>query len=57
MDDIITKKEFIDRYKICKRTFENWKRIRGLPVIEISSHRKFLYKNDLTEWEQSIKNK
>lgn len=57
MDDIITKKEFINRYQICKRTFENWIRTRGLPVVEISTHKKFITNSDLVQWENEMKTK
>ncbi len=55
MEEIITKKEFIKRYKICKKTFDNWVRTRGIPVIEVSSHSKFIKTSDLTQWENEMK--
>jgi hypothetical protein len=57
MEEIITKKEFIDRYKICRRTFENWMQNRGLPVVEVSSHSKFIKNTDLVKWENEMKKK
>ncbi len=57
MEEIITKKQFIDRYKICRKTFNNWVRTRGLPIVEISSHRQFIKKEDLVQWENGMKKK
>ncbi len=57
MEEIITKKEFIERYKICRKTFNNWVRTRGLPVVEISSHRQFIKNTDLVQWENEMKKK
>ncbi len=57
MDEIITKKDFIDRYQICRKTFNNWVRTRGLPIVGISSHRTFIKKEDLVQWENEMKKK
>ena len=36
----------VDRTKI-----ENWRKYYGLPIIEISTHSKYIRINDLIEWE------
>ena len=55
MEDIITKKEFLKRYNISRKTFNNWIKTRELPVIEVSSHSKFIKRSDLVEWENRNK--
>jgi hypothetical protein len=35
-------------------TFDDWVRNRGLPVIEVTSHSKYVRKTDLIEWEEGL---
>ena len=45
-------------YDVDRVTIEVWRRNNGLPIIEISTHSKFVRESDLLEWENSmIKNK
>ena len=38
-------------YGIDRSTIENWIKFRGLPMIEISTHKKYIRKEDLIEFE------
>jgi hypothetical protein len=49
----LSKQEILKMYGIDRVTFEMWVRERGLPVIEVSSHSKYVRKSDLIEWENS----
>lgn len=58
MEERITKKELQKMYGVNRSTIENWIRERGLPIIQISSHKKYIRKSDLIEFENKmIKNK
>jgi len=57
-DKRISKKELMKLYDVDRVTIEVWRRNYGLPIIEISSHSKFVRESDLKKWEDSmIKNK
>lgn len=49
-DKRITKKALMQMYGVDRSTIESWKQ-RGLPLIEISSHKKYIRLKDLIEWE------
>jgi hypothetical protein len=53
LEERIPKKEILKIYGIDRMTFEMWVRERGLPVIEVSSHSKYVRKTDLLEWENN----
>ena len=53
-DERLTKKEILEMYGIDRNTFELWIKARGLPVIEVSSHSKYVRKSDLIDWEESL---
>jgi len=53
-DKRITKQELQKLYNVDRTTIESWKRLYGLPIIEISSHSKFVREKDLLEWENSM---
>ena len=38
-------------YGVDRSTIENWVKERGLPLIEISSHKKYIRMKDLIEFE------
>ncbi len=57
LEERIPKKEILKIYGIDRMTFEMWVRERGLPVIEVSSHSKYVRKSDLIEWENTLKEK
>lgn len=50
-DERITKKELMKMYGVDRSTIENWVKERGLPLIEISSHKKYIRMKDLLEFE------
>jgi hypothetical protein len=53
-EERIPKREILKIYKIDRMTFDDWVRERGLPVIEVTSHSKYVRKSDLIEWEESL---
>ena len=53
----ITKQELLKIYKIDRHTLEVWRKRYGLPIIEISSHSKYIRREDLMDWEDSMKTK
>jgi len=56
----ITKKELMEMYGLKdKSTIERWIKDRGLPIIEISSHKKYIRLEDLKRFEDKmiLKNK
>jgi hypothetical protein len=42
-------------YKVNRSTIEEWRRRFGLPMIEISSHKKYIRREDLMKWENQMK--
>lgn len=50
MDKLLTKKQVCEQLGITHRTFEKYAREDGLPVIPISSHRKYVHTTELNEW-------
>lgn len=54
VDERIPKKEILKMYGIDRTTFELWVKERGLPVIEISTHSKYIRKSDLIDWEEGL---
>ena len=53
-EERISKKELMKIYGVDRSTIENWIKFRGLPLIEISSHSKFISKKNLQLWEQQL---
>jgi len=58
-EERITKKEIMKMYNIDRVTVEVWREKYGLPIIEISSHSKYVRREDLVNWENQmiLKNK
>lgn len=57
-EERITKQELEKLYGVDRTTIEIWRKNYGLPIIEISTHSKYIRKKDLIEWENNlIKNK
>ena len=50
----LTKKDVQNLYGVDRFTLENWIKHRGLPIIKISSHSKYIRLEDLIEWENSL---
>ena len=57
MEERISKQELMKMYKVNRSTIEEWRRRFGLPMIEISSHKKYIRREDLMKWENQIKEK
>ena len=54
----ISKQDLMKIYNVDRSTIENWIKARGLPMIEISSHSKYISRENLETWENKmIKNK
>lgn len=51
IEDRITKKQLMKMYGVDRSTIENWVKERGLPLIEISSHKKYIRMKDLIDFE------
>ena len=54
MEERITKQELMKLYKVDRLTIEVWRKRFGLPIIEISSHKKYVRKQDLIDWENNL---
>jgi hypothetical protein len=54
LDKRLSKKEILKMYGIDRVTFEMWVKERGLPVIEVSTHSKYVRKSDLEKWESGL---
>lgn len=55
MEERLTKQQLMKMYNVNRTTIEGWRRRFGLPMIEISSHKKYIRKTDLLEWENQMK--
>ena len=55
MERRLSKKDLVELYGVDRVTIEDWRRNRGLKMIEISTHSKYITENDLLEWENSMK--
>jgi len=53
-DKRYSKKELMKLYDVDRVTIEVWRRNYGLPIIEISTHSKFVRESDLKIWEDSM---
>ena len=51
----LSKKDLMELYGVDRVTIEDWRRNRGLKMIEVSTHSKYITENDLLEWENSMK--
>jgi len=55
MERRLSKKDLMKLYGVDRITIEDWRRIRGLNMIEVSTHSKYISEKDLLEWENSLK--
>lgn len=55
MEERITKQQLMKMYNVNRTTIEEWRKRFGLPMIEISSHKKYIRKDDLLMWENEMK--
>lgn len=53
MKERLTKQDLMKMYGVDRVTIEEWRKNLGLPLIKISSHSKYIRKEDLIEWENS----
>ena len=54
MKERLTKQDLMKMYGIDRTTLELWVKERKLPMIKISSHSKYIRKEDLIDWENSM---
>ena len=55
MERRLSKKDLMKLYGVDRVTIEDWRRNRGLKMIEVSTHSKYITEKDLLEWENSLK--
>lgn len=55
MERRLSKKDLMELYGVDRATIEDWRRNRGLKMIEVSTHSKYITEKDLIEWENSLK--
>lgn len=54
MSERISSKELCNIYGVTERTLYNWRKKKNLPMLEISPQHKYIYKDDLINWEKSF---
>lgn len=54
MEERITKQQLQTIYGVNRMTIEDWVKTKGLPLIKVSSHSKYIRKEDLIKWENEI---
>jgi hypothetical protein len=54
MKERLTKQDLMKLYGVDRVTIEEWRRNYNLPIIVVSSHSKFIRKEDLIAWETSL---
>ena len=52
----MSKQDLMDLYGVDRVTIEDWRRNKGLKMIEVSSHSKYITKEELLQWEDSLRN-
>ena len=55
MERRLSKKDLMELYGVDRVTIEDWRRNKGLKMIEVSSHSKYITKEELLQWESSLK--
>ena len=55
MEKRLSKRDLMELYGVDRVTIEDWRRNRGLIMIEVSTHSKYITEKDLLEWENSLK--
>ena len=56
MEERLTKQDLMKMYKVDRTTIEEWRRNKGLNMIEVSSHSKYITREELLKWEDSLRN-
>lgn len=54
MEERISKQQLQQIYGVNRLTIEEWVKTKELPLIRISSHSKYITKNDLIKWERKF---
>ena len=52
----MSKQDLMDLYGVDRVTIEDWRRNKGLKMIEVSPHSKYITKEELLKWEDSLRN-
>jgi len=52
----MSKQDLMDLYGVDRVTIEEWRRNKGLKMIEVSSHSKYITREELLMWEDSLRN-
>jgi len=55
MERRLSKKDLMELYGVDRVTIEDWRRNRGLKMIEVSTHSNYITEKDLLEWENCLK--
>ena len=55
MERRLSKKDLMEIYGVDRVTIEDWRTNRGLNMIEVSSHSKYITEKELLKWENSLK--
>ena len=55
MERRLSKKDLMELYGVDRVTVEDWRRNRGLKMMEVSTDSKQITEKDLLEWENSMK--
>ena len=55
MERRLSKMDLMELYGVDRITIEDWRRNRGLKMIEVSTHSKYITEKNLLEWENSMK--
>ena len=55
MERRLSKKDLMKLYGVDRVTIEDWRTNRGLNMIEVSTHSKYITEEDLLEWEEGLK--
>jgi len=51
MERRLSKKDLMELYGVDRVTIEDWRRNRGLKMLEVSTHSKYITEKDLLEWD------
>lgn len=51
-EELLTKQQLLKRYRIDRHTYEDWVKNYDLPEIRVSSHKRYIRRKDLEDWEQ-----
>ena len=55
MERRLSKKDLMELYGVDRVTIEDWRRNKGLKMIEVSSHSKYITREELLKWEEGLK--